>query len=48
MADHDNSTVKHQIPHITTEPPAEEKTGAKVPALVKDADSSWGPATGIH
>uniref|UniRef100_A0A0K0D3R8 Sec-independent protein translocase TatB n=1 Tax=Angiostrongylus cantonensis TaxID=6313 RepID=A0A0K0D3R8_ANGCA len=31
--------VKHQIPHITTEPPLEE-TKAKVPQLVKDSIES--------
>ncbi|KJH42668.1 hypothetical protein DICVIV_11335 [Dictyocaulus viviparus] len=36
MADQDGSVVKHQIPHITTEPPAEENK-AKIPQLVKDS-----------
>ncbi|CAI5455366.1 unnamed protein product [Caenorhabditis angaria] len=35
VADNDGSAVKHQIPHITTEAPTEEK--AKVPQLVKDS-----------
>lgn len=39
MADQDGSVVKHQIPHITTEPPAEENK-AKVPQLVKDSIES--------
>ncbi|CAD6187542.1 unnamed protein product [Caenorhabditis auriculariae] len=38
VADNDGSAVKHQIPHITTEAPAEEK--AKVPQLVKDSIDS--------
>ncbi|KHJ96368.1 hypothetical protein OESDEN_03673 [Oesophagostomum dentatum] len=38
MADQDGS-VKHQIPHITTEPPTEENK-AKVPQLVKDSIES--------
>ncbi|KAK6760717.1 hypothetical protein RB195_021973 [Necator americanus] len=39
MADQDGSVVKHQIPHITTEPPTEESK-AKVPQLVKDSIES--------
>ncbi|ULT81962.1 hypothetical protein L3Y34_011729 [Caenorhabditis briggsae] len=38
VADNDGSAVKHQIPHITTEAPTEEK--AKVPQLVKDSIDS--------
>ncbi|CAI2356972.1 unnamed protein product [Caenorhabditis sp. 36 PRJEB53466] len=38
VADNDGSAVKHQIPHITTEAPIEEK--AKVPQLVKDSIDS--------
>ncbi|CAJ0583966.1 unnamed protein product, partial [Mesorhabditis spiculigera] len=40
MADHDSSTVKHTVPSIVTDPPAEEKAspGAKVPALVSNAE----------
>ncbi|WKY17313.1 hypothetical protein Q1695_001707 [Nippostrongylus brasiliensis] len=39
MADQDGSIVKHQIPHITTEPPADDNK-AKVPQLVKDSIES--------
>ncbi|KAJ1370554.1 hypothetical protein KIN20_032296 [Parelaphostrongylus tenuis] len=39
MADQDGSVVKHQIPHITTEPPVEESK-AMVPQLVKDSIES--------
>ncbi|CAB3410238.1 unnamed protein product [Caenorhabditis bovis] len=38
VADNDGSAVKHQIPHITTEAPTEDK--AKVPQLVKDSIDS--------
>ncbi|PIO76181.1 hypothetical protein TELCIR_01749 [Teladorsagia circumcincta] len=39
MADQDGSVVKHQIPHITTEPPPEENK-AKVPRLLKESVES--------
>ncbi|VDN42271.1 unnamed protein product, partial [Gongylonema pulchrum] len=37
MADQDNTVVKHQIPHITTDPPSsgESSPPVKVPELLK-------------
>lgn len=39
MADHESSVVKHQVPHIVTDPPSsgENTPLAKVPELLEGA-----------
>lgn len=39
MADQDSGIVKHQLPHIVTDPPSsdENTTPSKVPELLKGA-----------